>query len=158
MIPAWLPEDKKQWLESFRLFTPIQVRFSDTDMLGHINNVSYFSFFEHGRIAYFKELKLNEKLFDTRSEHGGMIVAASLECQYLKQVHFGQDVKLGVRISRIGNSSMDFEYALLADDQLSAAGRGTVVYIHPVTGKSKPLPQEIKQTIRDFENAAIKMK
>ncbi|MBA4543654.1 MULTISPECIES: thioesterase family protein [Thermoactinomyces] len=154
MIPAWLPEDPNQWVDSFRFFTPVQVRFSDTDMLGHINNVSYFSYFEHGRIAYFEELNLTDRMFDLHSEHSGIIVAASLECQYLRQVHFGQKVNLGVRISRIGNSSMDFEYALLADDQLAAAGRGTVVYINPKTGKSQPLPEEIKQAIREFENSA----
>ena len=46
---AWMDQAPEQWLEKFRFFTPIQVRFSDTDQLGHINNVSYFSYFEYGR-------------------------------------------------------------------------------------------------------------
>jgi acyl-CoA thioester hydrolase len=150
VAPKWYPADPQIWLESFHFFTPVQVRFSDTDMLGHINNVSYFSYFEHGRLAYSQELKLSEALLTGRKS-GGMIVTANLECQYLKQVFFGQEVNLGVRISRIGNSSMDFEYALLADSSLSAIGRGTVVYIHPVSGKSQPLPESVKVTIRAFE-------
>lgn len=136
------------------LFTPIQVRFSDTDQLGHINNVSYFSYFEYGRIAYLEALDLTKSLLDASQRSAqGVIVTASLECQYLKQVHFGEKVSLGVRISRLGKSSADFEYALVTGENktLSAAGRGAVVYIDPKTGKSQPIPEEVKDRIRAYE-------
>ena len=61
---AWMDQAPEQWLEKFRFFTPIQVRFSDTDQLGHINNVSYFSYFEYGRIAYLEALDLTKSLLD----------------------------------------------------------------------------------------------
>jgi acyl-CoA thioester hydrolase len=151
---AWMDQAPEQWLEKFRFFTPIQVRFSDTDQLGHINNVSYFSYFEYGRIAYLEALDLTKSLLDaSRSSAQGVIVTASLECQYLKQVHFGEKVSLGVRISRLGRSSADFEYALVTGENktLSAAGRGAVVYIDPKTGKSRPIPEEVKDRIRAYE-------
>lgn len=151
---AWIG-DPDQWIKSFRFFTPIQVRFSDTDQLGHINNVSYFSYFEYGRIAYLEELNLTESLLDASFDSlKGVIVTANLECQYLRQVHFGEKVLLGVRISRLGRSSCDFEYALMTGESqvLSAAGRGAVVYIDPKTGKSRPIPEEIKDRIRSYEH------
>jgi acyl-CoA thioester hydrolase len=122
-------------------------------MLGHINNVSYFQYFELGRLAYIQHLDLSQHLWGER-ERPGVIVTASLECQYLHQVHFGKEVQLGVRISRIGNSSMDFEYALTLPEEhmLAAIGRGTVVYIDSVTGKSQPLPEAVKAKIRSFES------
>lgn len=153
-MTAWPPADLAQWSKSFRFFTPIQVRFSDTDMLGHINNVSYFQYFEHGRLAYLNELDLTPHLLMSSSELSGFIVTANLECQYLKQIHFGEKIELGVRVSRIGNSSLDFFYALFltAQKKIAAIGRGTVVYIDPATGKGQPLPEQVKEIIRTYEN------
>lgn len=153
MNTAWPPTDLAQWSTQFRFFTPIQVRFSDTDMLGHINNVSYFSYFEHGRIAYLEELGLTRYLLQSPTEPGGYIVTANLECQYLREIHFGKDVRLGVRVSRIGTSSLDIEYALFLTEEeiIAAIGRGTVVYVNPATGKSQPLPEQAKELIRSFE-------
>lgn len=150
---AWPPDNKKDWLSKFRFYTPIQVRFSDTDMLGHINNVSYFSYFEHGRISYLQELDLRKYLLNPEQGLDGVIVTANLECQYLHQIHFGKEIRLGVRVSRIGNSSMEFQYALTlpAENLLGAIGRGTVVYVDILTGKSKPIPAAAKEIIRSFE-------
>jgi acyl-CoA thioester hydrolase len=150
---SWLPEDLHQWLKSFRFRTEIQVRFSDTDMQGHINNVSYFSYFELGRLAYFQQLGLSDKLFSPSGGQSGAIVTASLECQYLRPIYFGQEVTLRVRVSRIGRSSLDFEYALECPREsiVAAAGRGAVVYINPATGKSQPLPEDVRKCILEFE-------
>lgn len=152
----WIRQDWQEWIKSFRFFTPIQVRFGDTDQLGHINNVSYFSYFEHGRLAYLEELGLIGSLLDTSETSDSVIVSANMECHYLRQVYYGEKVILGVRISRIGRSSADFEYALFTGEnkELSAAGRGAIVYIDRHTGKSKPLPEKIKNIICSYEQAA----
>jgi len=154
MSTHWPPKDLETWLQSFRFFTPIQVRFSDTDMLGHINNVSYFSYFEHGRLAYMDELKLADDWFrsNNQSEYTGVV--AHLECQYLKQIHFGDEIRLGVRTSRIGNSSIDMEYAIILPEKqtIASIGRSTMVQIHMKTGKSSPLSESFKSKIRQFES------
>ncbi|MBA4601485.1 acyl-CoA thioesterase [Thermoactinomyces mirandus] len=152
----WITQDLQEWIKSFRFFTPIQVRFCDTDQLGHINNVSYFSYFEHGRLAYLQELNLIGSLLDTSETSDSLIVSANMECHYLRQVYYGENVTLGVRISRIGKSSADFEYALVTGEsrELSAVGRGAIVYIDRHTGKSKPLPEKVKNIIRSFEESA----
>ncbi len=151
----WIKQDFQEWIKSFRFFTPIQVRFGDTDQLGHINNVSYFSYFEHGRLAYLEELDLIGALLDTSETSDSVIVSANMECHYLRQVYYGEKVTLGVRISRIGTSSADFEYALVTGDNetLSAVGRGAIVYINRHTGKSRPLPEKLRDIIRSFEQA-----
>jgi acyl-CoA thioester hydrolase len=120
-------------------------------MLGHINNVSYFSYYEHGRLTYFKELDLFRYLLNPEEQR--IIVTANLECQYLSQVHFGKELQMGVRVSKIGNSSLEFQYALTLPEEkiLGAIGRGSVVSIDTKTGKSKPLSEEAKEIIRSFE-------
>lgn len=154
MSTYWPPQDLKTWLKSFRFFIPIQVRFSDTDMLGHINNVSYFSYFEYGRLAYIKELNLADQWFTPHNNQKYTWVVAHQECQYLSQVYYGKDIRLGVRTSRIGNSSMDIEYVIyLPEDQtIASIGRSTMVQIEIKTGKSSPLSEEVKTRIQQFES------
>lgn len=151
MNQYWPPQDIPQWFQKFRFKTPIQVRFSDTDMLGHINNVSYFSYFETGRLAYFEELQLSPYLFNLKEKQS--IVTANLECQYLREVRLGQSVELGVKCERIGKSSLDLIYALYLPEgnTIAAIGRGTIVLISMDTGKSTPLPPEVKQIITAYE-------
>ncbi|MBD1370912.1 acyl-CoA thioesterase [Hazenella sp. IB182357] len=152
MSSQWPPLQLEEWITQFRFYTPIQVRFSDTDMIGHINNVSYFSYFEYGRLAYFKELNSLTSLMNPDGKEG-TIVTASLECQYLQQAHFDDELLLGIRTSRIGKSSLDIEYALTLPQRktIAAIGRGTIVHIDPTIGKGKPFSEDVRNAIRTYE-------
>lgn len=154
MPNQWPPTDLKAWFKNFRFFIPIQVRFSDTDMLGHINNVSYFSYFEYGRLAYIEELDLAKIWFSPHQQQTYTWVVAQQECHYLNQVYYGSDIKLGVRTSRIGNSSMDIEYVIYLPQEeiIATIGRSTMVQIDIQTGKSAPLSEEVKRKIQQFES------
>lgn len=151
MKKDWPPQDVLQWLQTFRFKVPIQVRFSDTDMLGHINNVSYFSYFETGRLAYFEELNLSPYLFNLEQQQS--IVTANLECQYLREIRLGQPIDLWIKCERIGKSSLDLAYAIHLPkvNTVAAVGRGTVVLISIATGKSCPLPEKVHQILTEYE-------
>ncbi|GAB7388714.1 thioesterase family protein [Bacillaceae bacterium] len=150
-LPSFVQPDVETWLQKFRFRVPIRVRFAETDMLGHVNNVSYFLYFEQGRLDYLAHLGVTEELFAL--EKGKMAVAANLECHYLRQVFYGQPLQLYVRVARIGNSSFNLEYALCLETngELVAAGRGAMVYVDRHTGKSEPLPESVRETFRAFE-------
>jgi len=147
-IPYVQP-DAASWLAKFRFAIPIKPRYFETDMFGHVNNISYFIYFEQGRSDYFENLGLTEELFN----EGNAIVVADLECQYLAQVFKKDRLRLRVRAAKLGRSSIQLEYALVGEvtDQLKATGRGTMVYIDKRQGGSAPLPDAIKQAIRAFE-------
>ncbi|TCS95086.1 acyl-CoA thioesterase [Hazenella coriacea] len=153
MSQTWPPKDLAQWFKDFRYFTPIQVRFSDTDLIGHINNVSYITYFEFGRVQYLKDLGLYQLLAEPEPGKKGTIVAASIECHYLRPAYYEQEIQIGARVSRIGNSSFDFQYAVTipAEKSIAAIGKGAVVYIDPQTGKSQPLPEEAKNIMLSYE-------
>lgn len=139
--------DLDGWLQKFQLSIPIKVRYCETDMLGHVNNVSYFMYFEQGRIDYFESLGLTDALFGEKA----VSVVADLECQYLAQVYLKDPLQLRVRVARMGRSSIDIHYALVAEEKLKAAGRGAIVLVDTQSGKSTPIPDFARAIIADYE-------
>lgn len=144
---SFIQPDAAGWLQKFQFSIPIKVRYCETDMLGHVNNVSYFMYFEQGRVDYFDHLGLTAALFGDRF----VAVTADLECQYLEQVYLKDPLQLYVRTARIGRSSVDIQYALVANGRLKAAGRGALVLIDKESGKSAPLPDFAREMIRNYE-------
>ena len=134
-----------------QLSIPLKVRYCETDLLGHVNNVSYFMYFEQGRIEYFEHLELTDDLFSDKS----VSVVADLECQYLGQIYLRDALRLHVRASRLGRSSMEIQYALTVEGELRSAGRGTIVLIDRTSGRSTPIPEHARAAIRDFEGEGL---
>lgn len=145
--PTFIQHDPQSWLQKFHFSFPIKIRYCETDMLGHVNNVSYFMYFEQGRIEYFENLELTDTLFSTQA----VSVVADLECQYLAQLYLKDPLMLHVRVASIGRSSMDVEYAIVVNEQLKAAGRGAIVLIDTASGKSTPIPEFAREKIVAFE-------
>ncbi|QAY66942.1 acyl-CoA thioesterase [Paenibacillus protaetiae] len=148
---SFIQPDMEGWLQKFHFDVPIKVRYCETDMLGHVNNVSYFMYFEQGRIDYFENLDLTDALFGKER----VSVVADLECQYLAQVYLKDPLRLHVRAARLGRSSIDIHYALAANGELKAAGRGTIVLIDTGTGKSTPIPDTARERIAAFEGGSL---
>jgi acyl-CoA thioester hydrolase len=148
---TFVQPDPPGWMEKFQFSTLIKIRYCETDMLGHVNNVSYFMYFEQGRIEYFEHLGLTDELFGEEK----VSVVADLECQYFAQMYLRDPLKLHVRVARIGRSSLDIEYAITVNDQLKAAGRGAIVLIDTKSGKSTPVPEDIRERIRSFEGKSL---
>jgi acyl-CoA thioester hydrolase len=148
VIPYVQP-DLQGWLEKFNFSIPIKVRYHETDMTGHINNVSYFIYFEQGRIDYLDHLQLTDDLFNEES----VAVVADLECQFIGQILIRDPLKLYVRIAKLGRSSLDFEYAIVETsmNQIKAVGRGAMVHIDKKNGKSMPVPNVVREKIVAFE-------
>ncbi len=145
--PTFIQPDPQNWLEKFHFSLPIKIRYCETDMLGHVNNVSYFMYFEQGRIEYFENLELTETLFGEQA----VSVVADLECQYLAQLYLKDPLTLLVRVANIGRSSIDVEYAIVVNQQLKAAGRGAIVLVDTQSGKSMPIPDFTREKILSFE-------
>lgn len=155
--PSFIETDLEKWLKSFRFKTSSRTRFGETDAFGHINNVSYFTYFEQARIDYFENLEIFEQLNIRKSllaePNDNIVVTANLECHYLSELLYGQNIDTYVRTARLGNSSFDLEYAIVDDkNNLIAVGQGSIVYINRTTKKGEPLPERVKKTIAAYEN------
>ncbi|WP_425145614.1 acyl-CoA thioesterase [Deinococcus sp.] len=126
------------WEDAHR--TPIQMRYSDTDMMGHINNAAYAQFLEIARIEYLDAL-LPPAL------RPAAVVLARLELNYRREVRLGQQVEVLTRPLHLGNSSWSYAFQILADAQLSADGSSVQVNLDPLTHLPLPLPAALRERL-----------
>ena len=137
-------------MDDFKFHHPIEVRYSDLDPQGHVNNARFLTFFEQARVSYLIHLGLFSK--DQSFLDVGIIIADA-KITFLDPVHFGQDVRVGVRVSRIGNKSMTMEYQMIdgTDRKELAAGSTTLVAFDYHDHKTITVPDEWRKKIHQFE-------
>lgn len=139
-------EDTLEKMSEFTFSVDVQVRFSETDMFGHLNNTVTFTYFEFARIEYLKSMGIMKSV--QLNELDKILVVADLQCDYLKQVFFDEKLKIYVRTARVGTSSIDIQY--LAKNEKNEhvfTGRGTVVQINRESGKGEPWTEAEKQLL-----------
>ncbi len=138
-------QDPQEWMNSFSFSTTVKVRFSETDMYGHVNNTKVFAYFEYARIEYFKALGFD---FANGPTGKNMLVVADIQCDYLNQVFFDETLTIYVKAASLGNSSMDLHYLVKNEkDEVCYTGRGTLVQLNYETGKGVPLLEEQKKLL-----------
>ncbi|WP_406686669.1 acyl-CoA thioesterase [Rossellomorea vietnamensis] len=136
-------EDIETWQQEFSFSIHIKVRFSETDMFGHMNNTVPFTYFEEARIEYLKHIGFMQDW--VKPEHDTIPVVADLQCDFVKQVFFDETLKVYVKADRVGRSSVDLHYmGLNEEEQVCFTGRGTMVQISKETGKGVPWTEEMK--------------
>ncbi len=95
----------------------IQVRFSDTDAFGHLNNASFAVYSEFGRVDFFNKV----------AQQQGNLILAQLATDFIKQVSWTQDLKVHTHVTKIDNTSISLYQEILADDALAAKANSVVV-------------------------------
>lgn len=137
-------------MSEFRFHHPVEVRYSDLDPQGHVNNARFLTFFEQARVSYLIHLGLfsNDQSF---LDVG--IIIADAKITFLAPVYFGQDVRVGVRVSRIGNKSMSMEYQMIdgEEEKELATGSTTLVAFDYHEHKTITVPDEWRKKIHQFE-------
>ena len=93
-------------LSGYKYKTPITIRFSDIDAVGHVNNAIYLTYFEEARLKYWREA------IEWDVSKSGVIVGRS-EVNYLKPITLRDEIFCYVRTTRIGNSSFDIMHVLV---------------------------------------------
>jgi acyl-CoA thioester hydrolase len=119
--------------ESFSYFHREQIRFSDTDMLGHVNNVAYAAMVESGRIAYLRSVV--SRLYT---------VMARIEIDYRAELHYPAEIDVGCVILRVGRSSIVLGNGVFDGNVCGAAAVTTLVLIDKETRRSTPIPDEAR--------------
>ena len=135
--PAMTHRPRPQTRDSYRHFSPITTRWMDNDAYGHVNNVVYYSFFDTAVNRYLIE----RGALDV--EHGAVIgLVVETQCNYFAPLAFPQPVEAGLRVARIGGSSVRYEVGLFAAGapESAAAGHFVHVYVDRATRRPAPLP------------------
>jgi acyl-CoA thioester hydrolase len=135
-------------MEGYPLTIRFPMHWGEMDALGHANNARYFTWFESARIALFERLALTAR---PGSSVGPVL--ASVQCDYRRPVVYPADLVVGVRVSKVGRSSIVTEYAVAraeAEDEALAVGEGTVVLVDYGTMKAVPIPDEVRAALADL--------
>lgn len=138
-------------LEAFRHILPLTVRWGDVDMLGHINNVKYFTYAESARLAYFEPLVGA----DPRASSGNGFILANIGCDFIAQLHYPATVEIGTRVLRIGRSSLQLQHGIYNAGHLVAVLSGTLVWFDYATQKTVPVPEHARAYIRSVEGGQV---
>lgn len=130
--------------EDYPHFLTIPTRWMDNDVYGHINNVVYYSFFDTVVNQY---LVATGGLDIETSPVIGLVVETL--CRYFKPVAFPETVEAGLRVGRLGNSSVRYEIAIFrqGDAAPAAAGHFIHVYVDRATRRPVPVPDEMRQAL-----------
>ena len=108
----------------FPLTIPIPVQWSDMDALGHVNNARFFTWFESARIALFQRVGV-----PTSGPSATGPILATTSCDFLRPVVYPATVRVGARVSRIGETSITMEYEVTDDALGHVYARGTSVAV-----------------------------
>lgn len=123
----------------------IVTRWADNDVYGHINNVTYYSFFDTAVNAHLIEQGL---LDIERSEMIGLVVETG--CRYAAPLAYPQDIEAGIRVAKLGTSSVRYEVGIFAEGQAEPAAEGFFihVYVDRQTRRPVPLPDEWRRELQ----------
>ena len=129
---------------SYRAFRSIPTRWADNDMYGHVNNVVYYSWFDTAVNA----LLIERGALDI---HQGQTIGFVVEtqCNYFSPLAFPQIVEAGIRVARLGASSVRYEVGLFAqgDEEVAAEGWFVHVFVDRVTRRPTPIPERLRAAL-----------
>lgn len=121
------------------------MRWGEMDALAHMNNVSYFRYFEQARISWFDSLKI-----DYRPGHEGPILG-SISCRFLKPAIYPVELEVTTYVGRPGRSSFAMWHELYRADlpaERYAECEAAMVWIDIADGRSRPLPGWVRQILQ----------
>lgn len=124
----------------------IDVRYCETDAMGHINNVSYFIYFEQARVDFFRHLAGADAMDQFQ------FVLVSAGCDYIEQAYFGRPLTIRTVVSRIGNKSFTLDHEVVEKNsgKLIARGRAVVVVFDTETGRAQVVPDILKEKMEAY--------
>ncbi len=134
----------------FRHEIPLQLRFADQDSLNHVNNANYLTFIELARIQYL------EHVLAVKMDERYSVILAKATVEYRRPIHFGDDIKVYTRCTRIGNKSFDLEYELRKTDgtgqTIMATAHTVLVAFDYQTNLPVTVPDYWRQKLTLFDN------
>jgi acyl-CoA thioester hydrolase len=125
---------------AYRHFQSIPTRWMDNDVYGHVNNVVYYSYFDTAVNQYLIEQRA---LNIETSKVIGLVVET--QCRYFASITFPDVVHAGLRVAKLGNSSVRYEIGLFRNEEQTASAQGYFihVYVDRATRRALSLPAEL---------------
>jgi acyl-CoA thioester hydrolase len=133
---------------AYRAFRPITTRWMDNDVYGHVNNVVYYSWFDTAVNAYLIE----QGVLDI---HAGATIGLVIEtqCNYFQSLAFPQTIEAGIRVAKLGKSSVRYEVGLFAQGEPLCAAKGHFVHVYVDRETRRPveLPAALRSVLETLQ-------
>ncbi|MCP1198961.1 thioesterase family protein [Notoacmeibacter sp. MSK16QG-6] len=129
----------------YRVFRKLTTRWSDNDVYGHMNNVVHYALFDTAVNGWL----IDEKVLDPlHGKNVGLVVETG--CRYFAELAFPDAVTAGIRVARLGTSSVRYEVGLFRSDaeEPAAEGHFVHVYVDRLTRRPTPLSDEIRALLQ----------
>jgi acyl-CoA thioester hydrolase len=147
-------------LDQFRYRHPVEVRFADTDALGHVNNAVYLTYFEAARAGLYEALTGTPFGTGPRAPAHSFVVAEA-RVVFRAPALFGERLAVGVRIGWASRSSFEMQYridastSMVAEARLVAFGESVQVMFDPATSRPMRLPGDLLELFERHEGGPL---
>ena len=142
--------DAEQQRSHYGYLLDLTTRWMDNDIYGHVNNVTYYSYFDTVVNQYLIE---HGDLSIHTAEVVGFVVASS--CQYRSPIAFPEVLQGALRVEKLGRSSVQYGLAIFKQGEplASAYGTFTHVFVDRASSRSVPIPARIRQALERLTSA-----
>ena len=139
----------------YNFFYTLRVRYAEVDAQGIVFNSHYLTYFDCAITEYYRKIKYNYISEVKKSNKDFHVIKTTIE--YKKPISFDQIIDLGVKVSKIGNTSLTFDISIYSNRKniLLAEGNIIQVYTDQIKKCSTPLSKSFVKKIRKFENCIL---
>jgi len=133
--------------DTYRHCQAIPTRWADNDVYGHVNNVIYYSFFD----TVVNQYLIEQRLLDlAKSTVIGLVVET--QCEYFAPISFPDVVHAGLRVAKLGKSSVRYEIGLFRNEENTASAQGHFVhvYVDRASRRSTAVPADMRAALESL--------
>jgi acyl-CoA thioester hydrolase len=137
--------------ERFRFSYPLKVRYAETDAQGHVFFGNYYTYFDEALLAYMRTIGYSYT--DLLDDGMDLLYVESL-CRHHAPAHFDETLDVSASITRIGNTSLTFEFAVYRDgtEQLIATGHIAAVNVDKASRRPERVPEILRSKVLEYES------
>ncbi len=139
-----MPEQPKHLRRDYKHFQPITTRWHDNDIYGHVNNVVYYGFFDTAVNNYL----IQQGGLDIQDgDIVGFVVSSA--CGYFASIAYPDLIEVGLRVARLGNSSVQYELGIFreGEQEACAAGRFVHVFVERTSNRPTAIPGRLRAAL-----------
>jgi acyl-CoA thioester hydrolase len=155
------PPDARDLPGDFAFCREVEVRFADTDAMGHVNNARYLTYCEIARAAYYEAVTGRPLPLGVHGATEGMILA-EIRVTYRAPAFYGERLSVETRVSHIGRTSFVMDHRLTAPKsrygelRLVSTAESVLVTYDYVAERPIPVPAELVEAIEAFEGSSLR--
>ena len=127
--------------ESYRLWTPVPIRFFDTDAMGHVSNIAYAAYLEVARFQVF------DRIFGAEPAPSSSAILARLTLDYRQEVNFPGDLDVGSCVIKIGTKSFELGHGIFRNGACVATASTIMVSFNYNIRQSVPISDAVRQAL-----------